>query len=841
MLQSFLSYKRNLLLFLGITFLSFSFYAFGDGSGRVARTSATSSGCSCHGSSSSSVVSLSVISGSGSFTVAPSSVTSFTVTVSHPTLANAGINIAVKTDATSSPGTAVGTMAGGTGLKSSGSPSELTHTSPMAMNGGSASFTFQWTAPSTPGTYYLRAIGLAGNGNNASSGDLWNWMTVQPITVVASSVTVTSPNGTEQFCAGNPATIKWSSAGVTNVNIDLSSDGGTTYPTNLATNVPAAGGLWSWNIPLTQVEGTNFRVKVSDASKPTTNDASNSSFSIFAKTGILSPPASLDLCLQSNAVFQVSAVGSNLNYQWKKNGVDIQNAYTRSLYINNVTAADSGAYRCMVAGSCDSALSDIAYLKIKPSPKITSQPKGDTVCINQPFEIALTAEGTSLTYYWSKDGNPVQGGNGPKLTFAKVALSDSGRYSCYISGACLPKINSDTVILVVYKPIAIATQPTNKTAKIGDNVTFSIEAVGTKVKYQWKKGGTIIPTGTGSSLVLKNVSPADTGSYDCEISNRCNKMTSLKAVLTLVKADSAVIQLASNLIDFQNVPVGAKVDSVLANIIENNSPLELIINTIDLVGQDASDFSISNISFPASVKVNDTRSFIVRFQPKSPGTKTAALVFKSNAKNSATLNLMGYGISEGLSVTGYDFGIRLIGAISNGFTKITNIGVVPITIDSLFTSSTDAQVFKLMNSINSKVLNPNESIDLNWTFAPSEIKTYNAQYVVKNSLGESVMFALRGAGTATSVDDLNEYQNIIYPNPANNELHIRLNSKETNVRVTVKSIIGITVKSMNYSGDSEEIVWDLKDNSGIPCQSGVYELVVEQNQHIYARKFIINR
>lgn len=47
----------------------------------------------------------------------------------------------------------------------------MTHTSPKSMNGGSASWSFNWTAPNQVGAVRFTVWGLSGNGNGSSSGD----------------------------------------------------------------------------------------------------------------------------------------------------------------------------------------------------------------------------------------------------------------------------------------------------------------------------------------------------------------------------------------------------------------------------------------------------------------------------------------------------------------------------------------------------------------------------------------------------------------------------------------------------------------------------------------------
>lgn len=91
-----------------------------------------------------------------------------TLTISNANNAKAGFNVAVSG----------GTLAAGTGSKINGTASQITHIAPMTMSSGSATFSFSWTAPNTPGNVTFSAAGNAVNGNGSDDiGDQWNTAT----------------------------------------------------------------------------------------------------------------------------------------------------------------------------------------------------------------------------------------------------------------------------------------------------------------------------------------------------------------------------------------------------------------------------------------------------------------------------------------------------------------------------------------------------------------------------------------------------------------------------------------------------------------------------------------
>ncbi|MBK7366810.1 MAG: S8 family serine peptidase [Candidatus Eisenbacteria bacterium] len=102
----------------------------------------------------------------------------------------------------------------------------------------------------------------------------------------ADQVTVTYPNGGESLVAGSSVNVTWTSVGTfTTVNLDYSSDGGTTW-TSIVSGTPNDG-TQAWTVPAGVT--TTGRVRVSGG---TATDASNANFSIVVSTGYASLPYS---------------------------------------------------------------------------------------------------------------------------------------------------------------------------------------------------------------------------------------------------------------------------------------------------------------------------------------------------------------------------------------------------------------------------------------------------------------------------------------------------------------------------------------------------------------------
>lgn len=80
----------------------------------------------------------------------------------------------------------------------------------------------------------------------------------------------------------------------------------------------------------------------------------------------------------------------------------------------------------------------------------------------------------------------------------------------------------------------IVTPPSSVKRFATENHTFTVSASGSApLSYQWKKGGTTIPGGTGVSLKLTNLGVSDAADYSVTVSNSIGSVTSAAAKLTV--------------------------------------------------------------------------------------------------------------------------------------------------------------------------------------------------------------------------------------------------------------------------------------------------------------------
>ncbi len=285
------------------------------------------------------------------------------------------------------------------------------------------------------------------------------------------SIAFTAPAGGEAWCAGSSQNIAWSSTGVTYVKIELSSDGGGTFPTVLVASTSSIPKSWTWDIPANQPTGTQYRLRISDADVGTPIATMTANFQIKPVTAISQHPTGKTLCVGDNSQLIVAASGAPpVTYQWRRNGADIPGATASTLPLQNVAKQDSGTYVCVVTGACGSLTSGSALVQVRKGAQITRQPQSVTACIGRPAVIALEATGDGLTYRWYLGTNEITGATTNRLSFASVQQSDQGAYFCQVSSSCGGAMSSIAYLAIGTPGVAVTKPAGGEQYVVGDSL-----------------------------------------------------------------------------------------------------------------------------------------------------------------------------------------------------------------------------------------------------------------------------------------------------------------------------------------------------------------------------------
>jgi hypothetical protein len=833
----FNSRHKKFVLITASVFLFFAYVMFtlAASTGRAGCTATTSNGCgACHGSSSSEVT-VTASSATGNFSCTVGGTLTITVTVNHPTLLASGVNIAVKQDATSNIN--IGTLTPGTGQKLLSS--EIVHSATATMVNGKAEYTFTWRAPANPGTYALRAVGSADVSDAAAnSSDKWNWMPVQNITVTAAgTVSVTSPNGGETWCGGTLQNITWNSTNFQTAKIELSTNGGSTFPIVLKASTPAPAGGWAWQIA-DSIKGTQCRVRVSDATLATTNDASNSNFTIKAATIILTHPVSDTICNGSSTFLFVKATGENLHYKWRRNDDTLTLSNLDTLWINNADSSKKGKYDVIVNGDCSTVESNPAYLSVFSPAVIVKEPDDVISCQTEVARIRSGVDGDGLVFTWYHKGIPVAGQYDSIFVINNVTMSDSGSYQFIVKGYCDPPDTSKIAYLHINNPPQFTVEPQSQIISEGSSVTFTTEVKGYEIKYLWYKGGKPIASQKESYLALYNVKLADSVEYQCQAFNNCGNSFSQRAKLTVLKQGTGpVLTLNQGTIDFGTLLVDFSKDTTITGLIKNTGDQPLTITGYSFQGIDKNDFMLVGETIPITVQPGTAQSLKIRFAPSSQGAKTAQLSIVSNSVSNPKLNLKGFGgaVSYSTADTVLNYGSVMIGNNQEMNIKLTNSGTYPLEVSEFYISDTYKDVFQITSPQTPVVIDTGKYQNIIVKFTPKTTGSYFVEMLIKftGTLNPQTI-TLVGKGTANDVSDNSPDKLFsIIPNPFIETVEIKINVENTNdLSAGIYDLLGNKIFNKQLSANNvsdNRFIWDGKDMNGNILPSGAYSLVVKNN------------
>jgi hypothetical protein len=331
---------------------------------------------------------------------------------------------------------------------------------------------------------------------------------------------ITSHPASQTKCAGQSVTFTVSASGT-----------GLSYQWRKnSTNISGATGSSYSITSVTTADAGSYDCVVTNSCGSVTSNAAT--LTVNTAPTITAHPASQIKCVGQSVTFSVSASGTSLSYQWRKNSTNISGATGSSYTISSVTTADAGSYDCVVTNSCGSVTSNAATLTVNTAPTITAHPASQTKCVGQSVTFSVSASGTGLSYQWRKNSTNISGATGSSYTISSVTTADAGSYDCVVTNSC-GSVTSNAATLTVNTAPTITAHPASQTRCVGQSVTFSVSASGTGLSYQWRKNSTNISGATGSSYTISSVTTADAGSYDCVVTNSCGSVTSNAATLTV--------------------------------------------------------------------------------------------------------------------------------------------------------------------------------------------------------------------------------------------------------------------------------------------------------------------
>ncbi|MBC8124622.1 MAG: immunoglobulin domain-containing protein, partial [Candidatus Kapabacteria bacterium] len=584
------------------------------------KTGLFAAGCgNCHGGQTAATA----VTLEGPRTVRAGQSNNYTFVVGHANANNqdAGINLSFRQGA----GTA-GTITAGAGSQVLGG--ELTHTAPKAMVAGTARFDFSWAAPAVHGLYSFNGAGNAVNLDLFES-DLDDWNVTGNINITVSGATFTGPAPGTAVCRGTPVTFTWTQTGLTTVRLEWSKDNFANTEV-IATSIDASTQTLTYNIPAAQDPG-GYTVRMVDIATGG-EIARGNIVSVSGAPVITLQPTNTLVCEGKPLNLQVSATGTNLQYRWRKDGIDIAGGVNPVLVINTVGQAEAGTYDAVIFGCGGNITSQAALVTIGSKPRITVQPNPLSVCETEGATFSIDATGNDIAFQWLKNGEPIPGKTTRSISFAVVTLFDEGDYSCRVQGSCTPEAVSNVARLNVVERPSIRLEPVDKNLKSGDSLTLTFDAAGELLTYQWLKNGIILPSATQRVYRKSPVIRADSGVYSCRIMNQCDTIATRGAIVKVTaSAGPGQLELTSVGLLLNGVPSCSTIDTTFAGLLVNEGGSSITITSIS--AEPIANIAVEGLTAPLVLAPNERRDVRLKITPKTSGVFTATVTFFASSGN----------------------------------------------------------------------------------------------------------------------------------------------------------------------------------------------------------------
>lgn len=311
---------------------------------------------------------------------------------------------------------------------------------------------------------------------------------------------------------------------------------------------------------ITSANRTNavaFKVMPSGTSDPAFMAYNRDSFQIPSPI-ITAQPTSRVACVGSQTTFTVTVDGSELEYQWERNGVALTNggnisgATTSALTINPVGANDVAEYRCLITNPAGAALTNPAYLNtvlVGQTGYVGNTSTPVNACVNATSPtLEVVAQGQNLTYQWySNTANSNTGGvlitNATLSTYPAPTNTVGTQYYYAVignNGQTCAETRSAPIQVNISSPANAGTISGSRTLCSGNTASLSIS--GNTGTIQWQQSATNtagswsnVTTGTGGTTANYTTAALNTTTYyRTVVTNGSCQATSGVATVTVI-------------------------------------------------------------------------------------------------------------------------------------------------------------------------------------------------------------------------------------------------------------------------------------------------------------------
>jgi hypothetical protein len=268
-------------------------------------------------------------------------------------------------------------------------------------------------------------------------------------------------------------------------------------------------------------------------------------FDDFTITSTLSSPLAANLTAtpgcgeNSGTVTVYSTVSGTQTFYLRDNSGNPISDWTGDAETHDFTGLSDGIYKAQVEqeGEMSSLSSGVELMNTTLMPEVPEsvQSSDHLICSGANATLSYTG-GSGVVFEWFETtcGEGMVGNGNNLIVNPTVETTYYGRWS----NAC-GNSDCESVTIAIADPTDIVSDPEDVNASQGDAVSFTVDATGNNLNYQWRKNGGTISGATESSYSITNVQVSDQGLYDVIVSGECGTLTSESATLTVSSGISA--------------------------------------------------------------------------------------------------------------------------------------------------------------------------------------------------------------------------------------------------------------------------------------------------------------
>lgn len=219
-------------------------------------------------------------------------------------------------------------------------------------------------------------------------------------------------------------------------------------------------------------------------------------------TEITAQPVSITVDEDKEATFTVSALGSNLKYQWQCKSpttpwANVPGGNAATLKLTATPARHGFQYRCVITDQAGlNVISETAVLSVNAVLRIVTNPVDKAAMENSTAVFTVTASGIGLKYQWQWKAPEGAWENCPaRITGSNSAIvkpmmlkeRDGYLFRCIVTDEKGEMVSTTAAALTLKPALIILNHPEDCQVNAGEIAEFSARAVGTNLSFTWQR------------------------------------------------------------------------------------------------------------------------------------------------------------------------------------------------------------------------------------------------------------------------------------------------------------------------------------------------------------------